>query len=270
MKKALAISLIFVFTLIMCSCSAGQSTSETNSAPSSSDTAVSAPDESISSPSAESGTENTRPEKLYILGDSYSAFEGYSPEDSGSWYSNGGNGKSDVTDSSQMWWRLFMDENNMLLQKNNSVSGTTLCNTGYGGAHTPDFSFIGRFDADVTNGEFQNSLPDKLIIFGGTNDSWADSPIGELKWDIFSDEDLKSVLPAFCYLLLRIENTLPNTEIITVINTDIKSEITRGIIAACNERDVKYVQLYGISKQNGHPDIEGMKQISAQISAVLG
>lgn len=219
--------------------------------------------------SAVNDENSNAPKTLYILGDSYSTFEGCIPDGFEAWYLNGGNEKSDVIDCSQTWWKLFTAENNMLLQKNNSYSGTTICNTGYGGAYVPDISFIGRFDADVQNGVFQAARPDRLIIFGGTNDSWADSPVGEIKWDVFSDEDLKSVLPAFCYLLLKIQYVLPETEIITVINTELKSEITRGIISACNERKVTYVQLYGISKQNGHPDVEGMKQICEQISGAL-
>lgn len=265
MSRHLKILSLIIALLLMTSC--GTVSTESNGNASFAAELCSSTGEADSSPVSDESS--TVPKALYILGDSYSAFEGYIPDGCDTWYFNGGNGTNDITDYSQMWWQLFLEENNMLLQKNNSYSGATICNTGYGGAYMPDTSFIGRFDADVQSGVFQASRPDRLIIFGGTNDSWADSPVGEIKWDVFSDEDLKSVLPAFCYLLLKIQYTLPDTEIITVINTEIKSEITRGIIAACNERDVSYVQLYGISKQNGHPDIEGMKQICEQINGVL-
>lgn len=211
------------------------------------------------------------PETLYILGDSYSTFEGCIPDGYVTWYVNGGSVNTDVADKSQTWWHQFITKNNLTLIKNDSYSGTTICNTGYGGNYCPTTSFIGRFDAEVKSGFFNNKerVPDKIIIFGGTNDSWANSPIGSIKWSAFSDEDLKCALPAFCYLVLRIKECLPDAEIIMVINSELKQEITEGYQNICAQKDIKCVTLSGIYKKSGHPTVYGMQQICEQITAVI-
>ena len=38
--------------------------------------------------------------------------------------------------------------------------------------------------------------PDIILVFGGTNDSWAGSPIGEYVWADWTDEQLYSFRPA--------------------------------------------------------------------------
>ena len=71
------------------------------------------------------------------------------------------------------------------------------------------------------------------------------------------------VLPAFCYLLNRARSVAG--EVIVIINTDLKEEITKGFINACEENNVGYVRLKDIDKENGHPTETGMKQISKQV-----
>ena len=104
-----------------------------------------------------------------------------------------------------------------------------------------------------------------LIIFGGTNDSWSGAPVGNIQWENWTDEDLKKVLPAFCYLLCRVKKVLPNTQTAVIINTELKAEIESGMTAACEKQGIEYIKLENISKQNGHPDKEGMKQICSQV-----
>lgn len=177
----------------------------------------------------------------------------------------GGSAKTDVTDVSQTWWDIFIKRTNATLVRNDSWSGTTICNTGYSGANVSSSSFIGRFDNLLKNNFFEENRVDTIIIFGGTNDSWAGSPIGQLKYSNWSNEDLKSVLPAFCYLLDRISNNLPNANVIVVINNGLKTDITTGMVAATEKYNYNSILLKGIAKQDGHPTIRGMQQISDQI-----
>ena len=94
------------------------------------------------------------------------------------------------------------------------------------------------------------------------NDNGKETEIVNLKNQI---EDLKKVLPAFCYLLCRIKQVLPNTQAAVIINTELKPEIENGLTAACEKQGIEYIKLENISKQNGHPDKEGMKQICSQV-----
>lgn len=72
-----------------------------------------------------------------------------------------------------------------------------------------------------------------VLVFGGTNDSWADSPVGKLKYSDWEEQDLYSVLPAFCFFINELRRILPNAHIIPVINTELKPEIEEGFKAAC-------------------------------------
>lgn len=267
MKKLFSVLTMSVCMLSLCSCGQNNISSDIAANRENSVPSVGTPAQSEKNSLDSDTAEKT--EKIYILGDSYSTFEGCIPEGFAAWYTNGGNGQNNVTDKSMTWWQILLDNKNFSLFKNNSFSGTTICNTGYNGDYCPDTSFVGRFTADVENGVFKDEQPDKIIVFGGTNDSWANSPIGELKQSAFTDDDLKEVLPAFCYLLLQIKDTLPNSEIIVIVNTELKSEITFGLLNACVSQDVKYVKLRDISKQAGHPDTDGMRQIYEQLCTVL-
>lgn len=95
---------------------------------------------------------------VFILGDSYSTFAGYIPDGYDSYYApegpkyvqnNDGQELSDndVTSVSQTWWYPLVTEYGTLIQ-NNSWSGTTVCNTGYGGNDYSDVSFVGRIKTD--------------------------------------------------------------------------------------------------------------------------
>ena len=123
--------------------------------------------------------------KVSILGDSYSTFEGcVSPSWNEVWYFNTPKlDKTDLTDPSQTWWRILLEDENYVLEKNNSFSGSTICTTGYNAADFSDRSFISRIH-NLGN-------PDLILIFGATNDSWANSPVGEFKCDGWTEEDLK-------------------------------------------------------------------------------
>lgn len=201
--------------------------------------------------------------KVSILGDSYSTFEDYvSPKWNEVWYFNTPKlDKTDLTDPSQTWWRILLEDKNYVLEKNNSFSGSTICTTGYNGADFSDRSFISRMH-NLGN-------PDLILIFGATNDSWANSPVGEFKWEGWNEEDLKSFRPALAYLLQNITSLYPESRFLFIVNDGLKDEITCSILEACEKTGIPYIQLEGIDKTAGHPNVHGMQQIADQLDSIL-
>lgn len=106
---------------------------------------------------------------------------------------------------------------------------------------------------------------DTIFVFGGTNDAWANSPIGQLKYSNWTTDDLNSVLPAFCYMLSYIKQNNPDARIINVINYGLKSDIASGMKTACEYYGVDCISLTAFSASEGHPTAEGMTQIKNQI-----
>ena len=213
---------------------------------------------------------------LFILGDSYSTFEGGIPQGYATYYKGVGpyyrtkvgeavDPKTDVCSLEQTWWYQFIQETDSNLLLNCSWSGTTVCHTGYNGVDACNKSFIARLDCLIEQGYFRENRVDTLILFGGTNDSWAKSPLGELMYSNWKKEDLYSVLPAIGYLLYRLVESLPQTKLLCVINTKLRNEIAEGFVTACEHYGVDYVILRDVDKISGHPTILGMEQIKEQI-----
>ncbi len=201
----------------------------------------------------------------FILGDSYSTFEDYIPEGYAPHYKKAGREETDVDKVEQTWWYQLLGETNSTLVRNCSYSGTTVCHTGYNEEDFSHISFIARLDKLIDKNYFKENIIDTIIIFGGTNDSWANSPIGELKYSDWSNEDLYYVLPAFCYLLYQISANIPNAKVFCIMNNDLKTDIQEGFKKACEKNSVSFIELYEIDKTYGHPTIKGMKQIKDQI-----
>lgn len=202
---------------------------------------------------------------LFILGDSYSTFEKHMPEGYAFWYVEGGKDETDVSHVTQTWWYQFIHDTQANLLLNNSYSGSTICNTGYNGEDCSRRSFVGRFDELIEKNYFKDNRVDTCIIFGGTNDAWADSPVGNLMYSNWTKEDLYFALPAFCYLLHRAKENLEDARIVVVINCDLKQSITDGFKSACEKYGVDVIELQNIEKMDGHPSVAGMKQIKEQM-----
>ena len=198
-----------------------------------------------------------------ILGDSYSTFENFvEPKENAIWYFTKPNPqKTDVDNVKQTWWHQVISDNGLRLEKNNSFSGSTICNTGYDGADYSDRSFISRMD--------NLGSPDIILIFGATNDSWANSPIGEFVWEDWTPEQLKSFRPALTYMLSHMVDRYPNVKLLYIINDGLKDEITSSIIEACRHYDVPYLQLKNVEKTAGHPNKRGMSRIAREVSFAL-
>ena len=195
-----------------------------------------------------------------ILGDSYSTFEGYIPEGNAWWYSASPQGPNDVVRVEDTWWSQFSAVTGYELLLNESWSGSTICNTGYDGVPCPSWSFIARMKNIVAG----DSDPDLILICGGTNDSWANSPIGQLKFSDWTDEDLASY-----YMLDYLRREAPEAEIVCIVNTELKPEITQGQVDACAHYSAHALLLKDIDKLWGHPSVAGMTAMSEQVSAFV-
>lgn len=216
---------------------------------------------------------------IFILGDSYSTFTGYIPEGHGAYYRPEGPrymdkdpeyvlNESDVTKVEETWWHDLANENGKLVL-NCSWSGTTICNTGYDGSDNSRISFIARFEKLFAKGFFEENKIETFFLFGGTNDSWADSPLGEPMRSGWKTEDLYNVLPAFSYLMEQLTAKLQDAKIYCIINDGLKDEITDFYKSVCEEKGVDYIELCGIEKFDGHPTIDGMRQIKEQVLAYI-
>ena len=204
-------------------------------------------------------------ENLVIFGDSYSTYEGYIPEKHAIYYP-----KLDVTDVENTWWKKFIKKSGYNLILNDSWSGSTICYTGWSGTDcSQSSSFIYRYRKLKNEGFFKENSIDNVIVFGATNDSWCEAPLGEIKFDNFSESDLYSVLPAICYFAKTLREDLPSAKITFVINTELKDAVSNAIKEACKRYGHTFVELVDITKESGHPTIKGMQEIVEQISSVI-
>ena len=207
---------------------------------------------------------------ISILGDSYSSFIGWIDGSYECWYPPKKElEKNNVREVTQTWWYQLCDESGIKLVKNESYSGSTICNTGYEGVDSTKSSYITR--AEKSFGKTSKILEkaDVLIVFGGTNDEWAGSPVGDVKYSNWDNEDKKKMIPAFCYILNCLKVNNEKSKIITIINDEIRVASQEKMIEACEHYDIKSLRLKEIDKVEGHPTILGMKQIKEQILEFL-
>lgn len=205
-----------------------------------------------------------------IFGDSYSTFEGFVPEGYDIYYFENGYSDTDVTKVSQTWWHQVAAEANLNIILNNSWSGSTIGYTGYDNVDcSKSSSFIYRLKQLIAEGFFVKNKIDTVFVFGGTNDTWSDAPVGEIKYSNWKEEELYFVLPAICYFLNLLKETLPQAEIYCLINTELKPEITSCMHQACEKYGIAPVTFDNIDKVCGHPTIQGMKDIKEGVMRVL-
>jgi lysophospholipase L1-like esterase len=199
-----------------------------------------------------------------ILGDSYSTFEGYlTPDTMDIWYFENKQDprRTDVKSVGETWWMQLIKKKNWKLELNNSWSGSTICYTGYGDEDYRLRSFITRVPA--------LGSPDIILIFGGTNDSWSNAPVGEYKYADWRRADLYTFRPAMACMLHKIKERYPTADIYFISNDGLKSEITESLAQICKHYDVPMIQLENISKTAGHPNVKGMTQIAEQLDKAI-
>ena len=81
---------------------------------------------------------------ISIFGDSYSTFEGSIPQGNAIWYFNAPKNQNDVSKVEQTWWHQAIALLGGRLEKNESYSGSTICNTGYDKKDFSKISFLAR------------------------------------------------------------------------------------------------------------------------------
>ncbi len=200
-----------------------------------------------------------------ILGDSYSTFQGYlEPDTNAVWYwAKPDPKRTDVNSVRQTWWHKFVKENGYKLEVNNSFSGSTICFSGYRKEGSSSFS-------DYSDRSFVTRLtalgnPDIILVFGGTNDSWAGSPIGEYKYQNYLRNDLYSFRPAVAFLLENLIDYYPNVKIYFMLNDGLKEEINESVLSVCRHYGIDCIVLHDIDKISGHPSVKGMESIANQV-----
>lgn len=199
---------------------------------------------------------------LSVLGDSYSTFTDFvEPDTNFVWYCEGNAGMTDVRHVEETWWHQLAMQNGLKICQNNSFSGATICHTGYNKDDYSDRSFCTRL-------KFLGN-PDIIAVFGGTNDSWAGSPIGNYQYGEWTKQDLYNFRPAMAYLLNGLKLHYPNVPVYVIINDILSDEVTSSMKEICDHYAVSYILLHDIDKQNGHPTVKGMSQIAEQLKDII-
>lgn len=209
------------------------------------------------------------PTRFSILGDSYSAIEGYvDPETNDPWphYADIG-----VTGVEQMWWKQVADSTQWVLDKNNSFSGALISNFAdfEGGDYYAPNSFIRRMD-NLGN-------PNVIFILGATNDVWQDAPFGDYVYSDWTEEQLCSYRPALAYLLHNVKQRYPKAKLYFLLETSpcpggITEETRLNLVESThvitNHYGVDCIDLT-IHKVWWHPDAEGQQDIARQVLEAL-
>lgn len=209
---------------------------------------------------------------VLIFGDSYSTHKDYIPSDYACYYQTGGRDpEQPVTNMrpEETWWMRLLTQTDSKLVHNNSWSGSTIGYTGYSGDCSTSSSFIYRYRQLLANGFFDKNRIDTVFVFGGTNDSWSNAPLGEEKYADWEESDLFNVLPAICYFMSTLKENHPNVRLIFIANCDIKDEVVDCIKHASERLGVESVMLHDIDKLAGHPTVLGMEQICKQVMDAL-
>lgn len=210
--------------------------------------------------------------KFSVLGDSFSSLVGtVDPETNDVWTSYGNVG---VTSAEQMWWHKVATEMDWVLDKNNSFSGSLVCNfTAFdGGDYYGPNSFIRRMD-NLGN-------PDVIFVFGGTNDIYKKAPVGEYVYSDWTEDQLCAYRPGMAYMLANLKRLYPKAEIYFLVDmelcindTTIEPETRQAYLDSmhriANHYNVSCIDIYGIHKVWWHPDEEGQDGIASQVLEVL-
>ena len=226
------------------------------------------------------------PLRIAILGDSFSTFEGYmSPAINELWYypadSKRHNKANDVVSVEQTWWMQVTGRLGTTLVQNNSYSGSTIAFQGYTRqkeaandghslrpGHPADYS-PRSFIARAVNIGDSIGAPDLLLVFGGTNDSWAGTPVGDYQWGQWTRADLFTYRPALARLCRDLREMYPAMRVVFLINEGLRPEIVESTHVITKYYGYEYLDLSDIDKQGGHPSHKGMTSIADQVCKYL-
>ena len=201
-----------------------------------------------------------------IIGDSYSTFSGYVPEGYDVWYNTAVHPDNGVLDVDKTWWRRLFCKVDGTVVLNDSWSGTTVCNTGYNGQDVSSRSFVARAKRLSDESFFERERIDTVLVFGGTNDSWANAPLGD---DDDPDGDLYCVRPAIFHLQRLLSTVKTHPRVIFIINPIIKESIVSAFVAAAQAYGTEVCLIDAIDLFDGHPTDRGMSDIAEGLYAYL-
>ena len=201
-----------------------------------------------------------------IIGDSYSTFRGYVPEGYEVYYAEEIIRLTDLTKVSQTWWYQVMEATGLNLVLNDSWCGAPMGYTGYNGEDcSRSSSFLYRLRKLRDEGFFSENDIGTVFVFGGTNDSWCDAPLGQMQYLGWKEEDLYCVLPAMCCFFQTLRDILPEAKIYCLINKDLKPEITHCMEEACRIHHMTPVTFPHMDRMGDHPTIAGMIEIRDEV-----
>ena len=204
---------------------------------------------------------------VLIFGDSYSTFEGHIPDGYEIYYYKDGRSNGEVKTVEETWWHRVITETGSRLILNNSYSGSAMCHSGYGGVEgSRHSSFVTRLNALRDSGFFDENKIDTVFIFGGTNDTGAEAPLGEVKYADFTEEDLACVRPAIAYLVSELIRIIPDVNVYLIANDEyITEELREALIDTARRFGADAICPTGIAKAGGHPTSAGMADIARQV-----
>ena len=212
---------------------------------------------------------NPEPSRFSILGDSFSAFEGYVDPESNEVFYLLSSHYTDVMNVEEMWWHKVATETGWTLDKNNSFSGSLICNFwGFNsGPYYKLHSFIRRMD--------NLGDPDVIFVFGGTNDVRSGAYYGEYVYSDWTESQLEYYRPALAYMFDSLKRLYPKAKIYFLADMYLYDYDQEGRIFIeslhhiASRYDVECIDLYGIQKMYGHPDVMGQDTIASQVMEAL-
>lgn len=204
--------------------------------------------------------------KFSVLGDSFSAFEGTVDPDSNDVYNYERIG---VTSAEQMWWHKVATAKEWTLEKNNSFSGSLMCNYwGFNaGPYYKPYSFINRMD-NLGN-------PDVIFIQGGTNDVYNGAYWGEFIYSDWTEGDIEYYRPGLAYLFYHVQQLYPKAKIYYMIDMWLYDydpnarTFVEDALKIAQYYNIDCIELRDVHKNQWHPDVQGQDDIARQVIEVL-
>lgn len=209
--------------------------------------------------------------RFSILGNSFSSYEGYVNPETNAVFPYDGIG---VTGPEQMWWSKVAVSTGWTLERNNSFSGSLVCNFQdfNGGTYYAPNSYIRRMD-NLGN-------PDVIFVFGATNDIYQGAPLGQYAYADWTEEQLCTFRPAMSYLIDGLKRLYPKAVIYILVDMElcindhsIDEEIREAYIESMHHIASHYhvdcIDIYGIHKFAWHPDVQGQDDIARQVLEVV-
>ena len=193
-----------------------------------------------------------------ILGDSWSAYRNEIPKGNWGYYP-----KLDVDDVSQMWWSIVDAETNYTLVSPNGYAGGSIsmnCAESRG-VRSP---FLARVN------ELGDSDLDFVIILGGANDEFFDTPIGEYKYSDFTEEDLYDFRPACAALITDLRTAYPNADILWVGESVTSEDYLTSIETRCQHMDIPFIYPNpGPTITANHPTKAGQRTLADAVISYI-